>query len=353
MTDDTGMLQHAIFSIPRYEDGYCVDDNARALLLMTLLEDAGWDDPTVVRALARRYLAFASHAFDRTSGRFRNFLSDGRHWLEPCGSEDSHGRTLWALGAVVGRAGDPGRHSLAGDLFDAALPAVTTFTSPRAWAYALLGIDEYLRAFQGDSTVEARRVELADRLLGLFQRTSRPDWPWFEDSLTYCNGRLSQALIVSGDRMHRRDMIDAGMRSLESGSCPCNRRPTNSSPRLDRRVLRTRRVASGLRPAAGRGLRDGVERVWTPTGVKPCKDSRWATHARWAFNWFLLGEPPATLALRPIDGRLSRRAARRPAESEPGRRSDALVPARLARDAEPSLRWRCILHRRENLQETS
>ena len=78
------------------------------------------------------------------------------------------------------------------------MPAVTAFTSPRAWAYALLGIDEYLRAFQGDSTVEARRDELAERLLGLFERTSRPDWPWFEDSVTYCNARLSQALIVSG-----------------------------------------------------------------------------------------------------------------------------------------------------------
>ena len=129
----------------------------------------------------------------RTSGRFRNFLSYARQWLEPCGSEDSHGRALWALGAVVGRAGDPGRQSLAGDLFHAAMPAVTTFTSPRAWAYALLGIEEYLRAFQGDSAIAALRSELADRLLGLFQRTSGPDWPWFEDSVTY-----SQRAAVTG-----------------------------------------------------------------------------------------------------------------------------------------------------------
>jgi hypothetical protein len=95
------------------------------------------------------------------------------------------------------------------------MPAVTTFTSPRAWAYVLLGIEEYLRAFQGDSTVEALLIDLAGRLLGLFQRTRRPDWPWFEDSVTYCNARLPQALIVSGSRMHRKDMTDAGMRSLE------------------------------------------------------------------------------------------------------------------------------------------
>ncbi len=168
MTDDTGMLQHAVYSIPRYDDGYCLDDNARALLLMVLLEDAGSDDPAVIRTLGSRYLAFVSHAFDRASGRFRNFLSFARQWQEPFGSEDSHGRALWALGALIGRAGDPGRQSLAGDLFHAAMPRVMAFTSPRAWAYTLLGIDEYLRAFQGDSTVDARREELADRLFGLF-----------------------------------------------------------------------------------------------------------------------------------------------------------------------------------------
>jgi len=215
LTDDTGILQHAVFNIPRYEDGYCLDDNARALLLMTLLEEAGTDDPTTARALGSRYVGFVNYAFNRTSGRFRNFLSYGRQWLEPQGSEDSHGRAVWALGAVIGRAGDPGRHSLAGDLFHAALPAVTTFTSPRAWAYVLLGIEEYLRAFQGDSSVESLREDLTIRLYGLLQRSSERDWSWFEDSVTYCNARLSQALIVSGTRMHRTDVVDGGLRSLD------------------------------------------------------------------------------------------------------------------------------------------
>jgi len=214
LTDDTGILQHAVFSIPRYEDGYCLDDNARALLLMTLLEDAGTDDPATVRTLASRYLGFVNYAFDRSSGRFRNFLSYGRQWLEPQGSEDSHGRALWALGAVIGRASDPGRHNLAGELFHAGLSAVTTFTSPRAWAYALLGIEEYLRAFQGDSSIESLRGELTTRLYGLLQRSSGRDWPWFEDSVTYCNARLSQALIVSGARMRRADIVEDGLHSL-------------------------------------------------------------------------------------------------------------------------------------------
>jgi glycosyltransferase involved in cell wall biosynthesis len=284
MTDDTGMLQHAIFSIPRYDDGYCLDDNARALLLMAFLEDAGCDDPALVRALASRYLAFVSHAFERSSGRFRNFLSYSRQWLEPCGSEDSLGRALWALGAVVGRAGHPGRHSLAGDLFHAAIPAVATFTSPRAWAYGLLGIDEYLRAFQGDTVVEARRVDLADRLFGLLQRTRRDDWPWFEDSVTYCNGRLSQALIISGDRMHRAEMVEAGLRSLDWLMS------VQSSP--DRQF-----AAIGSNGFYARGAPPATfdqQPVEACATVSACldayrvrDDSRWLTRARWAFNWFL------------------------------------------------------------------
>jgi glycosyltransferase involved in cell wall biosynthesis len=214
MTDDTGLLQHATFSIPSYADGYCLDDNARALLLMTMLDDAGVEDPAPVRQLASRYLAFVNHAFDRQSRRFRNFLSYERRWLETCGSEDSHGRAIWALGAVIGRASDPGRHSLAGDLFHAAIPAVTDFTSPRAWSYVLLGIEEYLRAFQGDSTVATLRHQIAERLFNLWQRSRQPEWPWFEASLTYCNARLPQALIAVGMSMQRDEMVAAGVESL-------------------------------------------------------------------------------------------------------------------------------------------
>jgi glycosyltransferase involved in cell wall biosynthesis len=215
LTDQTGILQHATFNVPRYDDGYCLDDNARALLMTAMLEDAGTEDVKAVRVLASRYLAFVSHAFHQSVGRFRNFMSYSRRWLEDCGSEDSHGRALWALGTVVGRSQQPGRQSLAGALFQAALPAMSRFTSPRAWAFALLGIDEYLRAFAGDSIVEATRQAIVERLLDLYRRTSRRDWPWFEDRVTYCNPRLSQALLVSGARMNDEGMVAAGRRSLE------------------------------------------------------------------------------------------------------------------------------------------
>jgi hypothetical protein len=215
MTDHTGVLRHAVFRVPSYEEGYCLDDNARALLLMGVVEDAGTQDPQAVRSLASRYLAFVGHAFDAKRGTFRDFMTYSRQWTEEIGSEDSHGRALWALGSVVGRSDEPGRPSLGVRLFHAALPALSTFASPRAWAFALLGIDEYLRAFKGDRRVEAVRAALAEKLLDLFQRTSRRDWPWFEDRLTSCNACLPQALIVSGARMDHEELTAVGLRSLE------------------------------------------------------------------------------------------------------------------------------------------
>ena len=215
LTDDTGILQHARFSVPRYVDGYCLDDNARALLLTALLEEEGTEDRQSLRALSSRYLAFVHHAFNTDAGRFRNFMTYGRRWTEERGSEDSHGRALWALGAVVRRSADAGRRSLAGELFHAALPAVTRFTSPRAWSFALLGIDEYLRAFQGDSGVQSTGAELAARLLTRFEDASRGDWPWFEDCVTYSNARLSQAILTAGKWMGNEKMVSVGLRSLD------------------------------------------------------------------------------------------------------------------------------------------
>jgi len=284
MTDDTGMLRHAVFSVPRYDAGYCLDDNARALLLMVLLEDAGFEHPAVLHHLGTRYLAFVNHAFDRTTGRFRNVLSYARQWLEPSASEDSHGRALWALGTLLGRSGDPGRQSLAGELFHAACPVVTSFSSPRAWSYALLGLDEYLKAFQGDSLAEARRAELAGLLHGLFERSSGPDWPWFEDSVTYCNGRLAQALIVSGDRMNRPDMVAAGTQALDwlisvQSSAHAQFAPVGSI---------------GFYVRGGVAAEFDQQPVEAAAMVSACLDAyrvlgdiRWLNRARWTFKWFL------------------------------------------------------------------
>jgi hypothetical protein len=284
MSDGTGILQHARFSVPRFGDGYCLDDNARALLLVTLIEDAGAEDARSVRALATRYLAFVSHAFNEDRGRFRNLMSYSRLWLEECGSEDSHGRALWALGAVVGRASEPGRQSLSGDLFHRALPPVEQFASPRAWAYTLLGIDEYLRAFQGDSNVEAVRKALAERLLDLYRRTSDLAWPWFEDRLTYCNARLSQALMVSGKRMEQEEMTLVGLRSLDwLASLQCSEDGCFAPIGSDGFYVRGKsKAAFDQQPVEACAMVSACLDAHRVTG-----QVRWAQQARRAFNWFL------------------------------------------------------------------
>ena len=182
---------------------------------MALLEESGELDARVLRPLASRYLAFISHAFNQTNHRFRNFMSYSRAWLEEVGSEDSQGRTLWALGTVIGRSTDPGRQSLALELFHAARAPVSAFTSPRAWAYTLLGIQEYLRAFDGHREVQELRASLALRLFELHGRTSDTSWPWFEAHLTYANARLSQAMLVSGEALKNDAMTAVGPSSLE------------------------------------------------------------------------------------------------------------------------------------------
>src|SRR5216684_431106 len=147
MTDHTGILEHAVFVVPNYPEGYTTDDNARALIVAILLEEHGAGAPAGSTELASRYLAFLWLAFDPTSKRFRNLLSYDRQWQETVGSEDSHGRALWGLGTVLGRSKDLGLRGAAGRLFELAVPAALEFKSPRAWAFALLGLEEYLDSF--------------------------------------------------------------------------------------------------------------------------------------------------------------------------------------------------------------
>jgi glycosyltransferase involved in cell wall biosynthesis len=283
MSDGTGILQHASFDVPRYEEGYCLDDNARALLLMTLLEDAG-EGPSLVRKLASRYLAFVSHAFNPDRGRFRNFMSYTRTWNEEQGSEDSHGRALWALGTVVGSSADPGRQSLAGALFHAALPAVSGFSSPRSWAFALLGVEQYLHVFEGDRNLQAARRSIAERLLGLFRRSNRPDWPWCEDRVTYCNARLPQALIASGCGIGDESMTATGIRSLE-WLMTIQRTPDGYFAPVGTRGFFERGKEAAVfdqQPVDACATVSACMQAFRATG-----DHRWSEHARQAFMWFL------------------------------------------------------------------
>ncbi|MBX9652817.1 glycosyl transferase family 1, partial [bacterium] len=214
MTDDAGILQHATHTVPNFADGYCTDDNARALLLTVHLEELGRTGPELER-LATRYAAFLQAAFNPDSGRFRNFLGFDRRWLETSGSEDSHGRALWALGACVGRSRRSDLPLWAASNFERALPAVLETTSPRTWAFALLGIREYLRRFGGDRFAAQTRDVLTARLVDIYDRTATPDWPWFEEVVSYDSARLPQALIASSVDSEDPRPLEIGLNSLK------------------------------------------------------------------------------------------------------------------------------------------
>ncbi|HEY2932194.1 MAG TPA: glycosyltransferase family 4 protein, partial [Acidobacteriota bacterium] len=215
MTDETGLLEHAVFVVPNYAEGYTTDDNARALIVAVLLDQVNAGAPRGAADLASRYLAFLWLAFDPATKRFRNSLSYERQWQEAAGSEDSHGRALWGLGTVLGKSEDLGLRGAAGRLFELAVPAALEFSSPRAWAFTLLGLEEYLDRFPGDRAALGAADALASRLLNLYRDNRSDGWHWFEGVLAYSNARLSQALLRSGMRSANKELMSAGLEALE------------------------------------------------------------------------------------------------------------------------------------------
>lgn len=215
LTDHTGVLQHAVYNVPNYNEGYTTDDNARALILAILLFNLSEDKNFSPYDLASRTLAFLWHAFNPKNRRFRNVLSYDRRWLDEAGTEDAHGRALWSLGIVLGRCQVEGFRNLAGRIWEQALPVVEQFTSPRAWAFTLIGLKEYLSRFAGD--VAARRILeiLTDRLINLYRQASLPDWPWFERSLAYSNAKIPHALLLAGQILGREEAIKIALESLD------------------------------------------------------------------------------------------------------------------------------------------
>ena len=294
LTDDTGILQHAIFTIANRGEGHTTDDNARALIFTVMLEQtllgerakAGKEKANLLVAdFSARYLSFLEHAFNPAMGRFRNFLGYDRQWNETAGSEDCHGRALWALGTVLGRSQDQGCRGAAGRLFEFSLPAAVEFGSPRAWAYSLLGIQEYLTAYPGDRDVQKVRSTLSRRLLEMYESIRRPDWKWFENVLAYGNARLPQSLLLVGAACSDDRMISAGLESMDWLSktqyCEVNRHfvPIGSQ---------------GFYRRGGEKARFDQQPVEAAGAVSAClqayrvtADSRWRNEAWSAFNWFL------------------------------------------------------------------
>jgi glycosyltransferase involved in cell wall biosynthesis len=285
LTDDTGMLQHATFAVPNCSEGYTTDDNARALVLTVLIEQLGESNSNGIDKLMSRYMAFLGHAFNPENNRFRNFLTYARQWTEAAGSEDSHGRALWALGTVLGRSRNDALRGAAGRLFENAVPCAITFSSPRAWAFALLGIQEYLDRFPGDRNAQHTRSALANRLLELYGSNQSPEWNWFEDVLAYSNARLSQAVLLAGRRSSDASMISAGLGTL-SWLCEAQRSPNDDhfvpigSQGFFRRGQEKARFDQ--QPLEAGGAVSACLEAYRATG-----EDRWLSEAWSAFNWFL------------------------------------------------------------------
>ncbi len=303
LTDDTGLLQHAIFTVPNRGEGYTTDDNARALIFSVLRAEAGSHPSAEGGSAARiiaasdssfRYLAFLEHAFNSSNGRFRNFLGYDRRWSETQGSEDSHGRALWALGTVLGRSEDEGLRCAAGRLFEFSCSAAMGFTSPRAWAYTLIGIQEYLDSYPGDRDAQKIRSLLARRLLEMYESVRKPDWKWFENVLAYGNARLPQALLLVGSACSEDRMVSVGLEALDwlsqTQRCETNGHfvPIGSQGFYRQGEEKAR---FDQQPLEAAGAVSACLQAYRITG-----DGRWRTEAWSAFNWFL-GENDLQLPL--------------------------------------------------------
>lgn len=281
MTDDTGMFQHALFTVPNYSHGYTTDDNARALLVSILLDEMGSSKSL---GLASRYLAFLRFAFNDQTKRFRNFMDYQRNWLENSGSDDSHGRALLALGTVLNHSNIPSLNSMAGWLFEQTLPTILLTTSPRAWAFALIGIYEYLQKFAGDRRASNVRDELAGRLLTLYQNNRSEEWHWYENELSYCNAALPHALLTCGKSIPDRAMTNAGLESLNwlaelQRSTAGHFVPIGSNGFYQKGGERAR---FDQQPVEAQAMVSACLEAFRITG-----DKFWNREARRAFEWFL------------------------------------------------------------------
>ncbi|UCG69981.1 MAG: glycosyltransferase family 4 protein [Thermoplasmata archaeon] len=283
LTDDTGILQHAIFNLPNRVHGYCTDDNARALMLSAMVRQFMPPQEGLLSKLCTCYLSFLHYAFNEEIARFRNFKTYDRRWLEEQGSEDSHGRAIWGLGVSVSCFDDPGLLSISATLFNKALVAAEGFISLRAMAFALVGIHAYLARFPGDSAVRRTREVIANRLYEAFNANCLPDWPWCEDVLTYANGKLPHALILSGQWMYNSEMLTKGLQALEwlaelqlgeghyipIGNNNWYKRTENRA-RFDQQ------------PLEAHSMIDACIEAFNVT-----QDKKWIDRATTCFNWFL------------------------------------------------------------------
>ncbi len=294
--DNTGILQHSIHSVPDRAHGYCVDDNARALMLMNRLGAAA--EPHRSR-LATTFAAFVQSAWNADAGEFRNFMGYGRNWLEDVGSEDSCGRTIWALGATALEGQTPGLQHWARDLFDQTAASALDFGSPRAVAFAMLGADYRLTVSPDDATALQVLEKGAGTLLSLFAQTRRPDWAWFESMLAYDNARVPEAMIRAGIRLARADVTECGIETLrwinDQQIAPAGHfRPIGSD-------------SFGAQYETPRPFDQQPVEIWAAIDAYAAAydvtgDAIWVHHANRAYDWFSGANDRGVVVADPITG---------------------------------------------------
>jgi hypothetical protein len=284
LSDNTGILQHATYHLPNYAQGYTTDDNARALILVNLLNKLGGSYFVDVDALAARYMAFIYYAYNPENHRFRNFLDFDRHWLEDIGSEDSHGRALWSLGTVLSNSNDEGMKAPAARLIGRVLKSTLELKSPRSWAFSLLGISEYLRSFSGDRAVIHAGKDLAERLMALYRNNRGTGWHWFENIVTYNNATIPHALLHSSVWLNQPEYAEVALESLRwLADIQTNERgyfsPIGNAGFYSRGG---KKAHFDQQPIEASAMLSACLEAYQVTG-----DRSWYQEAMRAFNWFM------------------------------------------------------------------
>ncbi len=211
LTDDTGIIQHAKFGIPNLKEGYCLDDNARALLMVLMAYRQKKDIQAL--ELSPIYLSYI-HYMQNADGSFRNFLSFSRNFLDEVGSEDSFGRTIWALGYLLGNAPNDAYYQTGRLIFFNASPNFEKLKSIRSIANTMIGISYYLKSNPSDDSMTERLRNLAQILIKHYKENETPDWKWFESLLAYDNGILPLALLHSAEILNDDKITQTALKSM-------------------------------------------------------------------------------------------------------------------------------------------
>ena len=299
MTDSCGLIQHSVFSVPDRHHGYCVDDNARGLILMVRLAQSGLTTPQV-DALSTIYASFVQHAWNPDLKRFRNFMAYDRSWLEPVGSDDSFGRTFWALGETAAKSTRDDLKIWANALASRALPELGAFGAPRTLAFLSLGLVGLLEARPDRAEVRDLLRSLAERLVSQLHCERKPAWCWFESGLSYDNARLAEALLRAGMALGDTHLVQSGLDALE-WLCEIQTAPTGvfrpvGSDSFDRGAYRLPEPFD-QQPLEATATVEACEAAFRASG-----QSVWLDRARSAYDWFLGENDLGALMVQANDG---------------------------------------------------